>query len=652
MKTKAREFVLLIETFAALLLMESFFRIFTIGFEDSKHIISEIIIVFSVCASVASLLFFIRNLGSEKTGKILYSVAVGAITLLFISQIVYYGIFSTYYTFYSMVNGAQVTEFMGTIFDGIWQTKFQMLAIIAIGAGIITVAVKQGAGEQKEENGNTTGKKKRLLLTSSLLFLLFLGISLMAGSVKDEDPNSPYQALHGVGEIQSSVRATGLMGAMGVDLWKLAVGFEPYIEEETSEEVQPEPGDNVIEDLDFEALAENEEDDTVKAMHSHFGSIEPTKQNEKTGLFEGKNLIFITAESFADFAVDPYYTPTLYKLLSEGYNFTNFYNPVWGVSTLDGEYVNLQSLVPKPGVWSMKESSENYLPYTLGHQFSEIGYETKAYHNHSVYYYSRDVSHPNLGYEFKGQGREYYFDKTWPESDLEMIDKTTEDFLTPGEDGNIKPFHVYYLTVSGHLNYNFSGNEIAYKNRKLVEDMDMSEPCKAYMAGQIELDRALELLLERLDEAGELENTVIALAGDHYPYGLDISDISQYRGHEVDQQYELYESAFLLWTPEMEGETVDKLCSNMDILPTLSNLFGLEYDSRLFMGKDIFSSSEGFVLFKDKDWISEKGKRSELIASDAAYAEKMDKIAADMFNYSALILDKDYYSYLKDSSQK
>ena len=78
------------------------------------------------------------------------------------------------------------------------------------------------------------------------------------------------------------------------------------------------------------------------------------KKTTRREIFKGKNLIFITAESFSDMAIDPEYTPTLYKLKTEGYNFTNFYNPIWGVSTLDGEYVNLLSLVPKPGVWSMK----------------------------------------------------------------------------------------------------------------------------------------------------------------------------------------------------------------------------------------------------------------------------------------------------------
>ena len=187
---------------------------------------------------------------------------------------------------------------------------------------------------------------------------------------------------------------------------------------------------------------------------------------------------------------------------------------------------------------------------------------------------------------------------------------------------------------------------MAVKNRDAVEDMDMSDACKAYMAANIELDKAMELLLERLEEAGELDNTVIALAGDHYPYGLSSSEISEFRGHQIDETYELYKSTFILWTPGMEPETVDKLSSNMDILPTLSNMFGLEYDSRLLMGRDIFSDSEGFVVFKDKSWISERGTRDDLLEEDEEYTSRVDKKVADMFNYSALILDENYYSYL------
>lgn len=634
MKVKARDFILFAELFAGLVLMEVIFRGATIGFKDSGYLFSETSIIMLMSLAGASLIFFFRAVLPEKPGKIIYICLIAATTVLFLSQTVYYTIFDTYYTLYSFMNGAQVVEFMDVIFGAIWDCIIPFIMITAVGIAVGAEGLKRTAG-------------KPAAFIAAVLCVLCVFASIMISSVKDSDPASPYQALYGTGEIQNSVRSSGLLGAMGIDTWKLAVEFEPSVDVDDPY-VSTEPKDNIIEELDFKELAEKETDDTIKVMHEYFGSVEPTEKNDKTGIFKGKNLIFITAESFSDMAIDPEYTPTLYKLKTEGYNFTNFYNPIWGVSTLDGEYVNLLSLVPKPGVWSMKESSENYLPFSLGHQFSDLGYSTKAYHNHSVYYYHRNLSHPNLGYDFKGQDKGYQFTDTWPESDLEMMQQTAEDFLTPDENGEIQPFHVYYLTVSGHLRYSFYTNDMAKKNKEAVKDMDMSDGCRAYMACNIELDKAVECLMEELDEAGELENTVIAIAGDHYPYGLSADEISEFRGHDIETEYEIYQSTMLLWTADMEPETVDKLCCNMDILPTLSNMFGLEYDSRLLTGKDIFSDSEGFVLFKDKNWISEDGTREELKEKDPEKAGAIDDRVADMFNFSSLVLDEDYYSYLKD----
>ena len=640
MKIKTRDFILFGQTFVAFILMEIVFRAFTVGYSDGTYVVPKICIVTLIYISLAAVVLFFKTIIKGKSSKIFYAVIIGFFALVFMAQTVYYEIFETYFTFYSMVNGGQVVEFMQVIMGAIWASKIPMALLLAI--AIITVAL----GVRKKDKADKEQRsKKPILLVMVTICIVSICISIAISSIKDENPRAPYQVLYGTVEIEESVKCSGLVGAMTIDLFKLMFGFEPKVEVE-GPYVEPELGDNVIEGLDFKKLSEEESNETIKVMHDYFGTQEATKKNDKTGIFEGKNLIFITAESFSDIAIDPVYTPTLYKLQTEGYTFNNFYNPIWGVSTLDGEYTSLQGLVPKPGVWSMKESKDNSLPFTLGHQFMNKGYATKAYHNHSIYYYNRDLSHPNLGYQFKGQDREYNFKNTWPESDLEMVDKTTSDFLTPDENGSIQPFHIYYLTVSGHLEYNFYGNNMAMKNEALVKDMQVPDPCKAYMACNIELDKSLELLLQRLEEAGELENTVIALAGDHYPYGLDASQISELKGKQVGETYGIYESAFIIWSKGMEPKKMDKLSSNLDILPTLSNMFGIEYDSRLLAGKDIFSNSEGFVIFKDKNWISEKGTRDSLIGVDDEYIEKMDKKVSDLFNYSALILDEDYYSYL------
>ena len=97
----------------------------------------------------------------------------------------------------------------------------------------------------------------------------------------------------------------------------------------------------------------------------------------------------------------------------------------------------------------------------MGNQLRAQGYPTTAYHNHTYNYYDRDISHPNMGYDYYGVGSGLEVKASWPESDLEMMEKTIPQALS-GE----RPFHLYYMTVSGHLNYNFTGNAMAYKHRE------------------------------------------------------------------------------------------------------------------------------------------------------------------------------------------
>ena len=170
-------------------------------------------------------------------------------------------------------------------------------------------------------------------------------------------------------------------------------------------------------------------------------------QNKYTGMFKGCNFIFITAESLSHYVIDRDLTPTLYRLANEGFIFNNFYNPNWGVSTSDGEYVACTGLIPKAGVWSFYHSGKNWLPFVMGNQFLRLGYSSRAYHNHTYTYYKRNISHPNMGYIYKGVGNGLKIKNTWPESDLEMVDVTTPEFI------NDEKFHVYYMTVSGHLSY-------------------------------------------------------------------------------------------------------------------------------------------------------------------------------------------------------
>ena len=414
--------------------------------------------------------------------------------------------------------------------------------------------------------------------------------------------------------------------------------------------------------VDYEKLSGMVDSKEFRKTVSAYQSLEPTNKNEYTGMFEGYNLIYLTAEGFSTYAVSEALTPTLYKLLNEGIIAKNYYVPLWQTSTSDGEYVNLTGLIPNQQ-FSMKRSGANAQPYSLGAYFGGEGVKCYGFHNGTMSYYDRYISHPNMGYDFMASllgdlPKEEWGDKVfpmenagyWPASDLDMMKATIPYYI------NEERFHVYYMTISGHLNYNFLGNRMSSKNKDLVADLPYSTEGKAYIACNIELDRALEYLITELDKAGKLEKTVIVMSADHYPYGMDVNNYEELAGKELEDTLDIYRNSLVLWNSEMEPMVVEKPCCSVDVLPTILNLFGFEYDSRLYAGRDILSDSEGLVIFSDRSFITEtmeynKKTKEKVYKVDSVTEEDyeaMKKQVKTIYDYSAGILNQDFYRYVEE----
>ena len=367
---------------------------------------------------------------------------------------------------------------------------------------------------------------------------------------------------------------------------------------------EPVPDEPVVYDynkmeLDFTATSDLVGGSTLENMHNYFSSKTASQQNEYTGMFKGKNLIQITAEAFSPYVISKELTPTLYKLTHEGFVFTNYYQPGWGQSTTGGEFAHMTGIIPTwvNGNLSFYASHQDYMPFALGNQFRALGYTTVAYHNNSYTYYNRHLTHPNLGYDYYGQGNGLTLTVPgWPYSDLEMMELTApayiEDYVNTG-----KPFHAYYMSVSGHANWGW-GNAMSAKNREaaVAAYPNASQPVQGYIAANLELEYALTYLLEQLEAAGIADDTVICMTADHYPYALvtDNGDYYQELSGKQDSELDIsrYKNTWLLWSGSMESSvTVNTPCSAIDILPTVSNLFGLEFDSRLMSGHDVFAQN-------------------------------------------------------------
>ncbi len=433
-------------------------------------------------------------------------------------------------------------------------------------------------------------------------------------------------------------------------------------EENPTEPEAPVYEPNVM-DLDFAAMAKSEPDSRVANLHQYVSTLQPSMKNAYTGLFAGKNLILITAEAFSREVIDPQLTPTLYRLANSGIRFEDYYQPIWGGSTSTGEFSVLSGFIADNSGNSIKEALQQELFLSIGKQLQKQGYFSAAYHNHDYAYYERNVTHIHYGYDsFTGlnNGMEQGVAAVWPESDLEMIDFTVPQYIDQ------QPFSIYYMTVSGHCNYNFyGGNRMSSKNQDAVAHLDMSETMKAYYASQLELEYAMASLVRQLEEAGIADDTVIVLTADHYPYGLEDSAtwgndrdyISELYGYEPKNCVEREHNALIIWSGCIEGMdiTVTDPVYSLDILPTLSNLFGVEYDSRLLIGRDVFSDSEPIVLWKNYTWRTEKGTYyaqtqtfvpAEGVQVDEAYIQRIKSIVHNKINYSTQVQSLDYFNYL------
>lgn len=602
---------------------------------------SNLFFVVALSLPIAITTALLSSLGKEKTNRIIGGLLLGLFTLLFMIQIVYYSIFDAYFTLYSLTGTAEVAASFWK--EAIFGLKKEIYPLLLASLPLILWLF----------TAKRIVLKKRISLNLALLFFFCASaiyLTVLVAIETDEEGVMSRGYLYSNSFVpQLTVSNFGVLTTYELDLKNLTLGNHSAAAKEKVTEKKENTVYNVL-NIDFDSLIAKETDTVIKDMHQYFSTRTPTAQNEYTGKYKGKNIIWICAEGFSTWAIDKEKTPTLYKMVNEGYQFRNFYNPIWGVSTSDGEYTTCTGLIPKSGVWSLYKSGSNSMPFCLGNQLSALDYTTKAYHNHSYKYYHRDISHPNMGYDYEGYGNGLKVTYQWPESDVEMMDLTVPTYI------NDEKFHTYYMTVSGHLEYNFIGNQMAKKHEEDVSDLPYSSNCRAYIACQMEFDQAVSNLMKQLEAGGKLDDTLIVISGDHYPYGLTNEEIDELNGSYTERNFELYHSSLIIWDNAMaeEGENViiDKVCSPIDILPTLSNLLGLSYDSRLLMGQDIFSDSEGLVVFADHSWLTEKGRYNAKTNTFTAnkdttitknYAAEMMKKVNDMFSYSAAILDNDYY---------
>lgn len=626
-----------------ILYLELIYHLFVFKTFEFKSIL--FITLFSLLTSL--FIDLITSFFNKKLNKWLFIGINAFIYVLFLAQYINFKFYGNIISVYSVFHGGQVFGFFGAIWAVIKENIFRCL-LLFIPVSLLFIFHKKIKSESF--NPKILWKKALVLLITFIITVLSLNLDTEKSiyTAKNLYYNHHYP--------NQMAQTFGILTTMRLDLERTISGFEEKtieVAETPDKEVNKNPKiEYNVADIDYDSLIKNETNEEIKNIHNYVKSSTPSEKNIYTGMFKGKNLIAIVAEAFSPIAVNKDLTPTLYKLVNSGFVFNNFYTPIYYVSTSDGEYVTLNSLLPKESVWSFSKSSKNYLPYAYGNIFKEMGYTTYAFHDGTYKYYNRHLSHPNMGYTYKacGNGLEKSMKcKIWPQSDLEMIN-ATYDYYKDSEH-----FMTYYMTISGHLQYNFYGNNMSYRNKDLVKDLDKSTAIKAYIAAQKELDKALEELLNKLEADGKLDDTVIVLSADHYPYGLTTDQISEIMNIE-DSKFDVHKNNLVIWSSTMKKPIeINKYGESLDILPTVLNLFGIDFDSRLLMGRDLLSNSDGLVIFNDRSWITDKGKYNASTKVftpfnnkqvDEDYIESINTKVYNKFVISKNILETNYYKYV------
>ncbi len=402
-----------------------------------------------------------------------------------------------------------------------------------------------------------------------------------------------------------------------------------------------------IDDTTWKQTIASETNATLNTLNNFYINQSITPKNIMTGEFKGKNLILIMIEAFDMVAINEQLTPTLYMMSKEGWYFDNYYTPKYSCTTGESEYIALTSIVPIPTECVPNEYRNNDYTTSMFNLFKNDNYYNTSYHSYSDKFYSRTILHANMG-SIKFYNNDDLNIKPilgWP-SDLNLMEESLPHFIDQDK------FFSFIITATTHFPYD-DMNGVVKHNWSLVSGLPYSNKIKSYMAKAIELDRSLAYLLKTLKDKGKLDNTVIAIFGDHHPLNMGIENLNSASPIDRYEDFNIDRLPFIIYNSKLTPTVYSKVASTFDILPTIANLFDLNYDPRYYEGKDYFSNEETTVIFTNGSWITNRamyyassgGNKKIDPTVDDTYIQAVNKRVSDYMYVYEQTQRLDYFKY-------
>lgn len=572
-------------------------------FENKLELTS--IIFFSIAFAVSIFVCILLMLPRKLKSIVIISFIV-IITIYVLGQDIYYEIFGDFFSFKEIVSLQAGLEFTG----GVVKFKFPHYVFVILSLTTLILYIKFNRDNQIK----ICKKNNRLFILPLFLFVL-VNVNAQYPPKSARLYLSDHYLYQSVYSNKKFIPSFGFLNFFARDF------FDAIIPEIVSKK-----------DIDYinKFFLDN--------MKNH-------EDNEFSGIFEDKNLVFIVVESLDYMAINEELTPNLVKLMNEGINFENHYVPVYPRTTCDSEIIYNTSIIP-----SVKDGptcymfNENTYTNSLANLFNNKGYNTSAFHSNYKEFYTRYKVYEGLGYDqFYGQN----------EIGLSEIEKRYDSlFFEKGKDLMIREdgkFLSSIVTLSGHSPYNMD-NLAVERHYDAVDNYygdSISKEVKAYIAAQMETDLFVEEVLADLEEKNLIDDTIIVLTSDHYPYTMDTETYEKHTG--IKDEYLKNKAPLVIWGNGIEHQTVDKLSSSFDVLPTIANMFNLDVDYTFYFGNDVFSDDyTPIVYYKDFSWFDEDGNyvlygKLQDGTADGEYIDNMTQMIDEYFNVAQKILKVDYF---------
>ncbi len=388
-------------------------------------------------------------------------------------------------------------------------------------------------------------------------------------------------------------------------------------------------------------------------------SAEDTKTpNDYTGLFEGKNVIFLQLEGMDSWVLNEKHTPNLYKLRKEGIDFKNHYSIyTGGGSTFNSEFaVNTGFTTPISFIENVYNYNSNSFPYSMPRMFKKANYRVNAFHMNSGEFYSRAINYESWGFDnYYGLIDISSYDDDSYKLDRELINNQTfEELMFEHKPGEL--FVDYIITYTPHTPFTTEkGTGKLLAEEKYGENIpNLSEESCVYL-DVAETDKMVGMMIKKLKERKLYKNTVIVAYADHYLYTIEDKTILD--KHKETSNNLINHTPFFIWCGDKKifhSAKIDDVTMQMDILPTVLNLFGIDYNSNYYLGSDALDPKrKGYAFFSDYSWYDGK---SYVENGRVTYGSKMkkDKIREISSKIEDLIRQNDLtlkFNYFKSVEQ-